>query len=80
MKTPMPRSRRTQKSPRWAGFGVESGASTLELETFRAGDFRNLVEEEPKMQHEYDGTPARACHLSPPPCRAHLTYFMGGVA
>jgi hypothetical protein len=72
---------RTQKSPRGAGrFGM-IGASTLELETFRAGDFRNQVFEEPVMQHKYDGTRSRACHLSPPPRCAHLTYcYMGGVA
>ena len=80
MKMPTPRSRRTQKSPRWAGRFGKLGASTRSAVNTLAGDFRNLVEEEPKMQHEYDGTPARACHLSPPPCRAHLTYFMGGVA
>ena len=71
---------RTQKSPRGAGLGVRIGASTLELETFRAGDFRNVVEEEPTVQHDHYGARLCVCHPSPPPDRAHLTYFMGGVA
>jgi hypothetical protein len=72
---------RTQKSPRGAGGFAMIGASTLELETFRAGDFRMKVEEEPTVQHIYSGTRSRACHLSPPPRCAHLTYcYMGGVA
>jgi hypothetical protein len=71
---------RTQKSPRGAGWFAMIGASTESACNTSAGDFRMKVEEEPAMQHKYDGTPVRACHLSPPPDRAHLTYFMGGVA
>lgn len=53
------RTRQAQKSPRAAGRFAMIGAPTERACNTSADDFRNLVEEEPKMQPIYDGTRAR---------------------
>ena len=71
---------RTQKSPRGAGVFGRIGASTRSACNTLAGDFVTVVFEEPTMTLHHYGARLCVCHPSPPPDRAHLTYFMGGVA
>ena len=75
---PTPRSRRTQKSPRWAGRFGKIGASTRSACNTLAGDFRNLVIEEPKMQRHLFWH-ARAC-LSSRSTRPSAFRLSGGAA
>ena len=70
-------ARRTQKSPRWAGRFGKLGASTRSAVNTLAGDFRNLVIEEPKMQPIYCGTPSR---VRATPAVRPLAFRLGGAA
>ena len=73
----------TIKNPRQRGtFARVCGticASTAGGESPTAGDFRNLVIEEPKMQRIYSGTRARV-RATPAVCPSMLASQMGGGA
>ena len=75
----LPPITRAQKNPRWAGWFGKIGASNESAANASSGDFRNPVNEEPKMQRIYLSARARVCH---PPVRrpSMLAFLSGGVA